>query len=78
MRHTPQKKNVADDRPTPPLVPLRYLLAFIPQVTIGARKFFVDAGVEGNELARLEVAWTKAVQLHVTLWTRPYAKEGLW
>lgn len=78
LRHTPQKKNLTDQRQTPPLLPLRYLLAFIPQVTIGARKFFVEGGVAGEELQQLEDAWTKAVQLHVTLWTRPYAKEGLW
>jgi hypothetical protein len=78
LRHTPEKKNQTDHRQTPPLVPLRYLLAFIPMVTLGARKFFVDAGVTGNQLIQLENAWAKAVHLHVTLWTRPYTKEGLW
>jgi hypothetical protein len=78
LRHTPQKKNQTDQRETPPLVPLRFLLGFVPVVTLGARKFFVDAGIAGEELKQLEGAWAKAVQLHVTLWTRPYAKEGLW
>lgn len=78
LRHTPQKKNQTDRRQTPPLVPLRYLIGFIPVVTIGARKFFVEAGVTGEDLQKLEDAWTKAVQLHITLWARPYAKEGLW
>ena len=78
LRHTPEKKNKTDGRQTPPFVPLRYLIGFIPVVTTGARKFFADAGVAGAELRRLEDAWLKAVQLHVTLWSRPYAKEGLW
>jgi hypothetical protein len=78
LRHTPQKKSQTDHRQTPPLVPMRYLLGFIPQVTLGARKFFVDGGVDGEELTRLEDAWTKAVHLHVTLWTRPYAMGNLW
>jgi hypothetical protein len=78
LRHTPEKKNQTDGAHTPPLVPLRFLLAFVPVVTISARKFFVDEGVAGEELEKLEDAWTKAVQLHVTLWSRPYAKEGLW
>jgi hypothetical protein len=78
LRHTPAKKNKTDGAQTPPLVPLRYLIGFIPVVTIGARKFFSDAGIAGAELQRLEDAWTKAVQLHVTLWARPYAREGLW
>lgn len=78
LRHTPEKKNQTDGSRTPPLVPLRYLIGFIPVVTIGTRKFFSEAGIAGAELRRLEDAWTKAVQLHITLWSRPYAKEGLW
>jgi hypothetical protein len=78
LRHTPLKKNQTDQRQTPPLVPLRYLLAFIPVVTLGARRFFVEAGVTGDELRRLENAWSKAVHLHLVLWTRPYSKEGWW
>jgi Protoglobin len=78
LRHTPEKKNQTDGRQTPPLVPLRYLIGFIPVVAIGARPFFVQAGLHGEELRRLEDAWTRAVQLHVALWSRPYAKEGLW
>ena len=78
LRHTPQKKNQTDGAHTLPLVPLRYLVGFIPVVTIGARKFFSDQGVTGKELQHLQDAWAKAVQLHVALWSRPYAKEGLW
>lgn len=78
LRHTPEKKNQTDGAQTPPVVPLRYLFGFIPVVTIGTRKFFVDRGLAGEDLRKLEDSWTKAVQLHVTLWSRPYAKEGLW
>ena len=78
LRHTPEKKNKTDARQTPPLVPLRYLLAFIPVVTLGARPFFIRHGVAGLELQQLEDAWSKAVQFHVTLWTHPYVKEGMW
>ncbi len=78
LRHTPAKKNKTDGRQTPPLVPLRYLLAFIPVVTIGARRFFIRRGIADQELQRLEEAWNKAVQLHVVLWARPFVKEGMW
>jgi hypothetical protein len=78
LRHTPAKKNVTDGAHTPPVVPLRYLLGFITVVTIGTRKFFKEAGLAGAELQKLEDAWAKAVQLHVTLWSRPYAIDGLW
>lgn len=78
LRHTPEKKNQTDGAHTPPVVPLRYLITFGSVVAITTRKFFVDAGVRGDELQKLEDAWSKAVQLHIALWSRPYAKEGLW
>ncbi len=78
LRHTPEKKNRTDGAQTPPLVPLRYLLGFITVVTVTTRKFFIERGLTGEELRRVEDAWARAVQLHVVLWSRPYAKEGLW
>jgi hypothetical protein len=77
LRHTPDKKNKTDRRQTPPLVPLRYLLAFIPVVT-AVRHFFESAVNDRAELDAIERAWTKAIHLHVTLWTRPYIRDGLW
>lgn len=78
LRHTPDKKNRTDNAHTPLVVPMRYLIGFIAVVTLGARRFFVAAGVRDEELQELADAWTRAVQLHVTLWTRAYTKEGLW
>jgi hypothetical protein len=77
LRHTPAKKNKADGGHTPPLVPLRYLLAFVPVVT-DVRRFLEAAIADPAELTAVEQAWTKAVHLHVTLWSRPYTREGLW
>jgi hypothetical protein len=78
LRHVPAKKNLTDGAHTPPVVPMRYLLAFATIVTIGTRKFFVDRGLSCEELQKLEDAWARTVQLHITLWSRPYVKEGLW
>jgi len=77
LRHTPEKKNKTDGRQTPALVPLRYLLGFVP-VVLPVRQFFKSAIADGRELEALESAWGKAVQLHVTLWCRAYTREGLW
>lgn len=77
LRHTPAKKNKADGRHTPDLVPLRYLLAFVP-VVADVRRFLEAAIADPAELTAVERAWTKAVHLHVTLWSRPYTREGLW
>jgi hypothetical protein len=76
LRHTPEKKSKTDGRHTPAFVPLRYLLAFIPVVT-NVKQFFDPAIADPEERAALERAWTKAVHLHVTLWSRPYTREGL-
>jgi len=78
LRHTPAKKNQTDGTDTPSVVPLRFLLGFVAVVTTTTRKFFRDSGLIGQDLQKLEDAWTKAVQLHVTVWSRPYAKDGLW
>ena len=76
-RQTPGKKATTDARHTPPLAPLRYLLGFVP-VVIAIRPFLEDAISNPEELAAIERAWAKAVHLHVTLWARPYTRDGLW
>jgi hypothetical protein len=78
LRHTPAKKNLTDGANTPSVVPLRYLYAFSAVVALKAREFFMQAGVSGDELMKLHDAWLKTVLLHVTLWSRPYSKEGHW
>ena len=78
LRHTPAKKNLTDGAHTADIVPLRYLYAFSGVVALTARRFFSEAGLSGEELQSLEDAWTKAVLLHVTLWSRPYAKDTYW
>jgi hypothetical protein len=69
----PEEKNRTDNRQTPPLVPLRYLLAFVPVVT--PVRHFSESAVRRLHRTRRDRAraWTKAVPLHVTLWTRPSA-----
>jgi hypothetical protein len=77
LRHTPKKKNATDASRTPSLVPLRYLLAFVPVVTPISGFFSRDID-DDAELRALERAWTKAVHLHVTLWARAYSQDSLW
>jgi Protoglobin len=77
LRHTPAKKNQTDGANTPPVVPFRYLLGFVP-VVFPIRRFFADAIQDEAELKRHEDAWIKAVILHVTLWSRAYVTDNLW
>jgi hypothetical protein len=59
-------------------VPLRYLLAFAAPVIIGAKDFLAGHGWSTTEIENMHRAWTKAVLLQITLWSRPYARHGLW
>ena len=77
LRHTPAKKNRTDGAQTPPVVPFRYLLGFVP-VVLPIRGFFSDAVKDEAELTALETAWTKAVLLHIALWSRAYIADDLW
>ncbi len=52
-------------------------MGFIPVVLPVAGFFAGEIGDE-SELARLQQAWTKAVLLHITLWSRAYVGEALW
>ena len=56
---------------------LRYLLAFVPIVT-EVRGFLAQSILDRDEIEAVQGAWAKAVHLHVTLWARPYTREGLW
>ena len=78
LRHTPAKKNMTDRAEAPALVPLRFLIAFMAPVILSLRPLLQAERLPPNEADRLQAAWTKAVILSVALWSRPYAKEGLW
>jgi hypothetical protein len=41
-------------------------------------QFFEEAIADRGELKKLEQAWTKAVLLHITLWSRAYVQTSLW
>ena len=52
LRHIPAKKNKTDGAHTPPVVPLRYLLGFVPMV-LPIRLFLAEAMKDEAELKRL-------------------------
>ena len=53
LRHTPQKKNKTDHSGTQPLVPLRYLIAFVTIVTISTRTFFICGWGQWRRVAEI-------------------------
>jgi hypothetical protein len=78
LRHTPEKKNQTDHAATPMVVPLRHLIAFIPHILSEVEARLRATSLPPAEIVELTSAWTKAVLLSVSLWARPYTRDGLW
>lgn len=76
LRHVPARKNVVDAASSPPLVPVRYLVAFIYPITATMRPFLAAKGHSAEQVEAMHQAWFKSVVLSVVLWTRPYAEAG--
>lgn len=77
-RHTPAKKNQTDHAHTPPVVPLRYLIAFSAITATTIRPFLEQSGRSPADVQKMHDAWIKSMLLHLALWTRPYVPDGLW
>jgi Protoglobin len=79
QRHTPAKKNRTDGAQTPPVVPLRYLIAFSAIVSTTLQSFLEKSGrCNSEEIQHIQRAWTKSMLLYLALWTRPYVAVSLW
>jgi thiaminase len=57
---------------------MRYLVAFVAPVVIGAKDFLARKGHSAEDIEHMHQAWTKSVLLEIAFWTRPYTNEGLW
>jgi hypothetical protein len=78
LRHTRQKKNLTDHADAVDHIPLRYFLAFTGPIIASTRDFLARKGHSPEDVDRMHAAWTKAVLLHMTLWTRPYVAAEDW
>jgi hypothetical protein len=78
LRHTAARKNRTDDVRSVPLVPLRYLVAFIYPITATIRPFLAARGHQPDQVEQMFQAWFKSVTLQISLWCRPYAQSGSW
>ncbi len=76
LRHHSTRKNQTDQVNAPPIVPLRYMIAFIYPITATIRGFLAKKGHSAEEVERMHLAWFKSIVLQVALWSRPYAREG--
>ncbi len=76
LRHHRTKKNKTDNVRSVPIVPLRYLIAFIYPITATIKPFLAKKGHRPEEVDKMHQAWFKSVTLQVALWSSPYAKDG--
>jgi hypothetical protein len=76
LRHHRTRKNQTDQVNAPPIVPLRYMIAFIYPITATIRGFLAKKGHSAEEVEKMHQAWFKSIVLQVVLWSRPYAREG--
>lgn len=75
QRHYRTKKNRTDGVESTPLIPMRYMIAFIYPITATMRPFLEKGAESPEQLDRMHHAWFKAVVLQTALWCRPYAAE---
>lgn len=73
-RHT-DAKNRTDRVESVPLVPLRYMVAFVYPITATIRDFLAAGGHSPDDVEAMFQAWFKSVVLSVALWSRPYAGD---
>ena len=76
LRHTRIKKNQTDGAEAPPHINFRYLLAQIYPLGAALRPFLASKGHSEDVVERMHQAWSKALLLHVVLWSQPYVKDG--
>lgn len=76
LRHHLTKKNETDQVQSAPIIPLRYMIAFIYPITATMKDFLGRKGHSAEAVEKMHQAWFKSVVLQVTLWSSPYTKEG--
>jgi hypothetical protein len=76
LRHHRTKKNRTDGATAAPIVPFRDLFLLIFPVTSTLRPFLAKQGHSADDVQKMYEAWVKSCLLQVTLWSRPYVREG--
>ncbi|MEM7200751.1 MAG: protoglobin domain-containing protein [Planctomycetota bacterium] len=78
LRHHRAKKNRTDGVDAAPHIRLRHVVALTYPITHTLRPFLAagDHSHTAEAIDKMHQAWTKAVLLQVTLWSKPYVKPG--
>lgn len=76
LRHHRVKKNKTDGADAASIIPFRDLFLLVYPVTITLKPFLAKKGHSAEDVEKMYSAWVKSCLLQMTLWTRPYVKEG--
>lgn len=76
LRHHGIKKNKTDGADSTPVIPFRDLFLLISPVTTTLKPFLAKKGASPAQVEAMHAAWVKSCLLQLTLWTRPYVKDG--
>ena len=75
-RHHRTGKNLTDGANAAAVVPFRYLPTMMYALLSMLRQFLARKGHSPEDVEGMYAAWTKSLVLQVTLWCRPYVKDG--
>ncbi|MGE3601631.1 MAG: protoglobin domain-containing protein, partial [Dehalococcoidia bacterium] len=70
------KKNVTDAVDSVPIINFRYLTTLIVPIVTTLKPFLAAKGHSPEDVDKMHQAWLKSVILQITLWSRPYIKDG--
>jgi len=76
LRHHRTKKNRTDGVASTDIVSFRDLFLLVFPVTFTLKPFLAKKGRSAEEVEKMYAAWVKSCLLQVTLWSRPYVKDG--
>jgi hypothetical protein len=76
LRHHRTKKNQTDGADSTDIVPFRHLLPLVVPVTTTLKPFLAKRGHSVEDVDRMHASWVKSCLLQITLWSRPYVKDG--
>ena len=76
LRHHRAKKNSTDGAASTGIVPFRDLFLLVFPVTFTLKPFLANKGQPAEDVEKMYAAWVKSCLLQVTLWSRPYVKDG--
>jgi len=76
LRHHRTGKNRTDGAHAADVVPFRYIPTLMYAMLATLRPFLANSGHSPADVEAMYQAWTKSLALSVTLWSRPYMRDG--